>query len=314
MKYLILSSLLILFGWFFVSVQNVDAQACTVGVRTGACIDLNATCDSGITGMDSVNCGGTKICCASSAGMKCADVTGKSCQTASNCKSGTSLSIPLDCTGGQVCCEPVASSTNTCTSNCGTNGICSCAASASCTSPKTTVSAGNSYCNAQTAGNVCCKTPTSTGTCSGGSCKATCATGETEDTTCSASQCASEATNKKYCKTGSGGGTTTEAKCKDGFEEYAGVCFPTNTGLSKLGIIDIAVNLMKWMLYLFGFLAIISFVVSGIQYLAASGNASMIETAKRNMTYSIVGVIVALAGLVIITAIDALLKGTAWGG
>ena len=178
---------------------------------------------------------------------------------------------------GRICCKTVDSSMNTCTSNCGTDGTCSCVASASCTSPKTTVSAGNSYCSAQTAGNICCKTLNSS-------------SGTT---------------------TTSG---TTEAKCKDGFEEYAGVCFPTNTGLSKLGIIDIAVNLMKWMLYLFGFLAIISFVVSGIQYLAASGNASMIETAKRNMTYSIVGVIVALAGLVIITAIDALLKGTAWGG
>lgn len=164
-------------------------------------------------------------------------------------------------------------------------------------------------------GTKYCKTGTSAGTCSGGSCKATCATGETEDTTCSTSQCSSNATDKKYCKTGSGGGGTTTEKCDPAkFKEYAGVCFPINTGLSELGIIDIVVNLMKWMLYLFGFLAIISFVVSGIQYLAASGNASMIETAKRNMTYSIVGVIVALAGLVIIIAIDALLKGTAWGG
>ena len=180
------------------------------------------------------------------------------------------------CPTGTKYCK-VASLTDTCTSNCGTDGTCSCTTSASCTSPKTTVSAGSAYCSAQTAGNICCKTLNSS-------------SGTT---------------------TTSG---TTEAKCKDGFEEYAGVCFPTNTGLSKLGIIDIAVNLMKWMLYLFGFLAIISFVVSGIQYLAASGNASMIETAKRNMTYSIVGVIVALAGLVIIVAIDALLKGTAWGG
>lgn len=277
MKYIFFAFFSVLLGEFFVSTESVWAQACTVGIRNGTCIELNATCDSSITGMDSVNCGGTKICCASSAGMKCSDISGKSCQNSSNCKSGTSLSIPLDCTGGQVCCA-VASSTDTCTSNCGTNGTCSCVVSSSCVSPKTTVSAGNSYCSAQTAGAVCCKTPTSSGS-----------------------------------GTTTSGGTT--VKCDPAkFKEYAGVCFPINTGLSELGIIDIAVNLMRWMLYLFGFLAIISFVVSGIQYLAASGNASMIETAKRNMTYSIVGVIVALAGLVIITAIDALLKGTAWGG
>lgn len=198
----------------------------------------------------------------------------------------------------------------------GGQGTCEIPVSLACPNGREYLGASTTCINyGGSSGRICCKTPSSSsGTCSGGSCKATCATtGETEDATCSASQCASEATNKKYCKTSSSGGTT-EAKCKDGFEEYAGVCFPTNTGLSKLGIIDIAVNLMKWMLYLFGFLAIISFVVSGIQYLAASGNASLIETAKRNMTYSIVGVIVALAGLVIIVAIDALLKGTAWGG
>lgn len=94
------------------------------------------------------------------------------------------------------------------------------------------------------------------------------------------------------------------------------MCFPMSNviGLSDTPVATLLVNLMKWMLYLFGFLAIIAFVISGIQYLAAAGNMNMIETAKRNMTWSIVGVIVALAGLVIIIAIDALLRGTAWGG
>lgn len=92
------------------------------------------------------------------------------------------------------------------------------------------------------------------------------------------------------------------------------MCFPIDTGLSETPVASIFINLMKWMLYLFGFLAIIAFVISGIQYLAASGNMNMIETAKRNMKFSILGVIVALAGLVIIVAIDALLRGTAWGG
>lgn len=160
---------------------------------------------------------------------------------------------------------------------------------------------------------TCCVSSTTT-TCTGGSCKAACATGETEDTTCSASQCASQSTNKKYCKTG-GGTTTPAAKCDpEKFKEYAGVCFPLNTGLSETPVSAIVINLMKWLLYLFGFLAIIAFVISGIQYLSAAGNMNMIETAKRNMTWSIVGVVVALSGLVLLTAIDALLRATAWGG
>lgn len=92
------------------------------------------------------------------------------------------------------------------------------------------------------------------------------------------------------------------------------MCFPIGTGLSKTSVADIILNLMKWMLYLFGFLAIIAFVISGIQYLSAAGNMNMIETAKRNMNYSIIGIIVALSGLVILVAIDALLRGTGWGG
>lgn len=222
-------------GMFLVSSGRAQAQACTYNGKSGACIPASSTCNSGISGPDPDAC-------------------------------ESSL--------GQVCCTSVTS-TNACTSNCGTSGTCSCVEDTSCTSPKTTVSAGNAYCATQLTDGVCCKTLSSGG---------------------------------------SGSGSAGEKCDSTKFEEYAGVCFPKNTGLSELSITDIAVNLMKWMLYLFGFLAIISFVVSGIQYLAASGNAPMIETAKRNMTYSIVGVIVALAGLVIITAIDALLKGTAWGG
>lgn len=109
---------------------------------------------------------------------------------------------------------------------------------------------------------------------------------------------------------GSGGGLT----CQAGFEAYAGVCFPTpvSTGLSRTPVVEIVVNLMRWMLYLFGFLAIIAFVISGIQYLTSAGDMNTIETAKRNMQYSIIGIVVALSGLVIIVAIDALLRATPW--
>ena len=117
------------------------------------------------------------------------------------------------------------------------------------------------------------------------------------------------------CKSGGSGSGSTTAKCDTTkFKEYAGVCFPLNTGLSETSVAGIVVNLMKWMLYLFGFLAIIAFVISGIQYLTAAGSMNMIETAKRNMNYSIIGVIVALSGVVILTAIDSLLRATAWGG
>ena len=254
-------------------------------------------------------------------------------------------------------------STNTCTSNCGTGGTCACVKDTSCVSPNTTVSAGSAYCASQLTDGVCCKTTsTSTTTCTGGTCRSACPSGEFSDSTCASSSCTSSSgslycrscsgtshscvgasescpsgttatpacdnntaacsttSKQKYCVTSSaiGGGNgsgTSGAKCDTTkFEEYAGVCFPIGTGLSKTSVADIILNLMKWMLYLFGFLAIIAFVISGIQYLSAAGNMNMIETAKRNMNYSIIGIVVALSGLVILIAIDALLRGTGWGG
>ena len=265
---------------------------------------------------------------------------------------GVIFSVPLEVSFAQ---------TNTCTSNCGTGGACSCESMSACVSPKTTVSTDNGYCRSIDSRAVCCKTPSVTGaTCTGGSCKATCVAGEFSDTACG-STCTSsggsycrgcaatkhecvgvseacptgttaqaacdnnatactDTTKQKYCVSSSavgspGGVTTTAVKCDPAkFKEYAGVCFPLNTGLSETSVAAIVLSLMKWMLYLFGFLAIIAFVIAGIQYLTAAGNMNTIETAKRSMKFSIVGVIVALAGLVIIVAIDALLRGTAWGG
>lgn len=91
-------------------------------------------------------------------------------------------------------------------------------------------------------------------------------------------------------------------------EERAGVCFPTDTGLSQTSVSDLLLNMMNWLLGIVGVIAIIAFVISGLQYFLAAGDEKMAETAKRNMQYAAIGVIVALSGLVIITAIDQALK------
>lgn len=61
---------------------------------------------------------------------------------------------------------------------------------------------------------------------------------------------------------------------------------------------------LQWLLGILGFIAVIGFVISGILYLTAAGNEGQIEKAKSAMTYSIVGVIVALIGYVIIQAVE----------
>lgn len=87
----------------------------------------------------------------------------------------------------------------------------------------------------------------------------------------------------------------------------AGVCFPTNTGLSSAPLGNILMTFMFWLLAIVGMLAIIAFVISGMQYLASVGDAKLAETGKRNMLNAIIGVIVALSGLVILQAIETLL-------
>lgn len=90
-----------------------------------------------------------------------------------------------------------------------------------------------------------------------------------------------------------------------------GVCVPTtgSTGLSSTGVSDLLINFMNWLLGIFGTLAIIAFVISGVQYLTAAGDDDTISAAKRNVKYSIIGILVALSGLVILTAISTFLGG-----
>jgi len=75
-------------------------------------------------------------------------------------------------------------------------------------------------------------------------------------------------------------------------------------GLPQGSITDIFTGILLWILRLFGIFGVIGFVISGILYLTSAGDETKMGTAKRAMTYSIIGVLIGLAGLVIIKAID----------
>ena len=90
----------------------------------------------------------------------------------------------------------------------------------------------------------------------------------------------------------------------------SGVSWPTGSGLPTGDIKTILMNFLKWLLVIFGFLAIISFVVSGIMYFMASGDDKEAEKAKKQMYWSIIGVIVGLMGYIIIQAVDTWLRGS----
>lgn len=86
--------------------------------------------------------------------------------------------------------------------------------------------------------------------------------------------------------------------------------FKTESNLPAGSIYGIILNLMRWILGIFGFIGIIGFVIAGIMYLTAAGSDDQIEKAKKAMKWSIVGIVVGLAGLVVIYAVDRFLIGT----
>lgn len=178
-------------------------------------------------------------------------------------------------------------------------------------------SASTSPCSGKSYGDSCTQSSGQPGICGGGDLCLPCggAGDSCESICCSGFSCVSG-----KCVAGSGSAfpdedddtsTTTGVKCDSAnFKEIAGVCFPKNTGLAETSISTILSNALFWLLGIFGFFGIAGFVISGIQYLTSAGDEKGIETAKRNMKWSLVGVVVGISGMVIIKAITAALQAT----
>lgn len=210
------------------------------------------------------------------------------------------------CGSGTVCCYSGSSGGgNTCTGTCRT-------ITSGCIAPE---QPGTGTCSSN---QMCCDMPASGGQnecqLGGGTCR-TVSNGCIAPETPSVRSCTSS--NQMCCDMpgGSGGsGSTgntgvTGSTCAN---KVGGVCFPTGTGLSEKSVVEIITNFISWILGIFGFVAILGFIVSGLQYLFATGDEGMAETAKRNMKYAVIGVIVALSGWIVIQAVDAFLSASAW--
>lgn len=94
-----------------------------------------------------------------------------------------------------------------------------------------------------------------------------------------------------------------------------------DTGISNAGsagtpsgtIYGIINTTLNWLLAILGFLGIIGFVISGILYLISAGDEDMAGRAKTAMINSIIGIIVALLGFVIIRAVNSWLGSSGAG-
>lgn len=81
------------------------------------------------------------------------------------------------------------------------------------------------------------------------------------------------------------------------------------TKLSSAGVKDVLENFLTWALGIFGIIAVLAFVISGIMYLTAAGNTTQIEKAKTAMKWSIVGIVIGLGGVILIQTINSILGG-----
>lgn len=80
---------------------------------------------------------------------------------------------------------------------------------------------------------------------------------------------------------------------------------------SAIGLKQIALNVLNLLLSIVGIIAIISLVVGGIMYMTSYGDEKRMTTGKQVFTYSIIGVVISLASLVIVRQIG-ILAGMNW--
>jgi len=79
-------------------------------------------------------------------------------------------------------------------------------------------------------------------------------------------------------------------------------------GLPQGSITYIVMGILSWLLMIFGFVGIIGFIISGLMYILAVGDEKVLEKAKSAMKYSIIGILVGIAGFVVIQAVDMILN------
>lgn len=76
---------------------------------------------------------------------------------------------------------------------------------------------------------------------------------------------------------------------------------------SALSLLDIADNVLTFLLSIVGILAIISMVIGAIMYLTAYGDEDKTKTGKKIITYSLIGIAVALAALILVEQVGTLI-------
>jgi hypothetical protein len=80
------------------------------------------------------------------------------------------------------------------------------------------------------------------------------------------------------------------------------------TGLNNTPVALIILTVLQWLLLILTFVAVIGFVIAGIMYITAGGS-DRADEARKWLTYSIIGIIVALLGYVMTTFVSRIISG-----
>jgi len=79
---------------------------------------------------------------------------------------------------------------------------------------------------------------------------------------------------------------------------------------SAITIKQIAVNVLNFLLSIFGVIAIISLIIGGGMYLTAYGDEKRLDSGKKIVTYAIIGIVIALSALAVIRQVANLISVT----
>lgn len=80
-----------------------------------------------------------------------------------------------------------------------------------------------------------------------------------------------------------------------------------NTIPTSGSILDIALNIMTWVLGATGSFAVIMIVIGGFRYVSSAGNEDLAEAAKETITKAVIGLVIVLLAYVIVATVDSAL-------
>jgi|GEM_PF-2063268 len=293
---------LVIFVFGFLLAGNVLADQCIRGYCQATCgSNEEPSTSPGDTCSDSYN-----TCCVP---KSCPDSSLLGCISSSSC--GTPTAGGSCSQNGYTCCD-VAKAQDNCSSGvCMLGSACMSLGAGICANSKNVccLDNGGSTCASSPDGTICKMTDGTEGACKSGVCaQATyydpCVGALKEGVACTTASGATGTCKSKVCTKDSSSKNSNPTSSGTGWNSSELGSF----GLPGTALKDIIVGVLDWLLTIIGILAIIAFVIAGIQYYLVATDEKMLETAKKTMRAAIIGLIVALSGFIVIRAVDAMLN------